>query len=243
MKWDCSCWDKQQYQAFITYLHSCADEEYRKFHSRLVPTVDQLIGIRVPVMRSIAKEIAKGDLDGFLSCCPCRLYEETMVAGLAIGFDRDWDKTLRRLEGFVPHIDNWGVCDSVCAGLKLFDRRRQEGMDWLKPYRESGREFDQRFFLVMLLFHYLTPEWISQVLERSCAIRPAGYYAMMAQAWLMAECCIRFPEQADPWLFQLSEQARKKAVQKIRESRKVSPERKQAYLDYISLKQRKREES
>lgn len=232
-------WNTETYGQFMDYLNRCADEKYRAFHSRLVPTVEKLLGIRVPVMRSIAKEIARGDLDGFLSICSYDYYEETMIAGLAIGYSKDWDQTLKRLEKFVPKIDNWGVCDSVCAGLKLFDRYPEEGFRWLQQYETSEKEFEQRFLLVMLLFHYRKKPWLEQVLEIGLSIHPAGYYSMMGQAWLMAECCIDFPEQSDPCLERLSGEGYDKTIQKIRESRKVSLQRKAEYLHKKQSKKQK----
>ena len=35
-----------------------ADEKYKKFHSSLCPGVNNIIGIRVPILRKFAKEIA-----------------------------------------------------------------------------------------------------------------------------------------------------------------------------------------
>lgn len=40
-------------------LFELADEKYREFHSRLCPGTDNIIGVRVPVLRNYAKELAK----------------------------------------------------------------------------------------------------------------------------------------------------------------------------------------
>ena len=40
-------------------LYKIADEEYKKFHSSLCPNVNNIIGVRIPNLRQLAKEIAK----------------------------------------------------------------------------------------------------------------------------------------------------------------------------------------
>ena len=40
-------------------LEQLADEEYREFHSGLCPNVNNIIGVRLPKLREIAKRIAK----------------------------------------------------------------------------------------------------------------------------------------------------------------------------------------
>ena len=40
-------------------LKSLADEKYKEFHSNLCPGVDNIMGIRVPILRNYAKELLK----------------------------------------------------------------------------------------------------------------------------------------------------------------------------------------
>ena len=64
-----SNWTKENYGKFLEYLMSLKDDEYREFHSSLVLNLKyEIIGIRVPVMRKIAQEIAKIDIEKFLKC-------------------------------------------------------------------------------------------------------------------------------------------------------------------------------
>ena len=48
-------------------LRSLAEEEYRIFITGLLPKVDNILGVRLPVLRKLAKEIANGDWRGFLA--------------------------------------------------------------------------------------------------------------------------------------------------------------------------------
>ena len=38
-------------------LFELSDEKYKKFHSGLCPNIDNIIGVRLPKLREIAKEI------------------------------------------------------------------------------------------------------------------------------------------------------------------------------------------
>jgi len=59
------------YNAFINYLKSLQDLKYKEFHSKLTFTKYEIIGIRVPLLRKIAKEIINSNYN---SKC---LYEST----------------------------------------------------------------------------------------------------------------------------------------------------------------------
>ena len=84
----------------------------------------------------------------------------------------------------------------------------------------------------MLLDYFLTTEYIDQSLQIFRAIHHDGYYVKMAVAWAVSAAYIRFPEKAlnllksrelDPW-------THNKAIQKCRESRRISEEDKQMLL-------------
>ena len=42
-------------------LKALADPKYRKFHSYLLPGTDNILGVRIPQLRTMAKEIIKKD--------------------------------------------------------------------------------------------------------------------------------------------------------------------------------------
>ena len=85
-------WTKNDYDDFVGELRSYADEKYRSFHSSLIPDNDKdfFIGVRMPVMRKLGKEISKGNGRSFLEQTTDNSYEEkTMVdyCGGDIGTD------------------------------------------------------------------------------------------------------------------------------------------------------------
>jgi len=74
----------KSYKEFLDYLKSLQDFKYKEFHSRLTFTKYEIIGIRVPILRKIAKEISKENPIKFLNNVGNKYYEEVFIEGLVI---------------------------------------------------------------------------------------------------------------------------------------------------------------
>ena len=98
-------------------LNSLRDDNYREFQSKLIPDLKKpIIGVRLPVLRKLAKEEAKKDYKEFLNQCSDDTYEEIMVQGFVIGCASiSEDEKFLLIERFLPKIDNWAVCDGFCG--------------------------------------------------------------------------------------------------------------------------------
>lgn len=217
-------------EEIIAKLQEKVDLRYREFHSGLCPGVEKILGVRLPEQRKIAREVIQGDWREFLKTTKNEFYEETMVEGLVIASAKmALDERLGYLREFLPKIDNWAVCDSVCASFRLKDSERAEMWNFLKDLRGSDEEFNLRFMLVMWLNHFLEDGHIAEILATVGEIKSEKYYVQMAQAWLVAEAFIKYRDQT--WQFlqnnQLADSVQNKAIQKIRESYRVSAEDKE----------------
>lgn len=116
-------------QALREHLLSLQDTKYQKFHSALCPGIDNIIGIRIPVLRKLANEILReGDYPTYLQKAlyePFVYSEEATLCGMILGLLKiDFTELLENLNIFVPRIDNWAVCDVTCGGLKVFKKIR-----------------------------------------------------------------------------------------------------------------------
>ena len=133
---------------------------------------------------------------------------------------------LERIRRFVPRIENWSVCDSFCASLKEAAVFPAEYWAFLQEFFASRKEFALRFALVMATDHFVTPAYLDRVLERIDGFSHPGYYARMAAAWALSVCFVKFPEEVFPRLptSRLDDFTYNKALQKICESRQVTPE-------------------
>ena len=60
------------------------DEKYKEFNSKLLPNIDNVLGVRVPDLRKLAKELAK--TENWQDYKDDLYYEEIMIQGLLIGY-------------------------------------------------------------------------------------------------------------------------------------------------------------
>lgn len=223
-------WTEETYRQFAKGLPTLADEKYRKFQQGLIPDVKNLLGIRLPQLRSLAKQIQRGAAEEYLVVSRSDTYEETMLEGFVIGsLKGDIQNVLPYIRRFIPKIDNWAVCDSFCASLKITARHRQEMFDFLDPYLASPREFERRFALVILMDYFVTDDYIERVLRIYNTPQPSQYYVQMAAAWGLSVCYVKYPQQTMYVLenSKLDDFTYNKALQKIIESCRVDDKTKQ----------------
>lgn len=210
-------------------IFELTDEKYRQFHSKLVPNVDNVLGVRLPNLRELAKELAKGDWRSYLLTAQNDYYEEIMLQGLVIGYAKTTlEEVLHYVTVFVPKITNWGVCDSFCTNLKITKKYKPQIWNFLQPYLLSQKEFELRFGVVMLMSYYIEDKYIDAVLMRLDDIKHEGYYVKMAVAWAISICFIKYPEKTMTYLKSntLDPFTYNKALQKITESFRVDKETK-----------------
>lgn len=201
------------------------EASYQKFISALIPNIDNVLGVRMPKLRKLAKEIAKGDWRTYLQTAKDEYFEEVMLQGLVIGYAKaDVEELLTYIETFVPKMDNWSVCDSFCTGLKFTKQNRERVWSFLQPYLISDKEYELRFGIVMLLDYYIEPNYIDRVLDLLDDVQHEGYYAKMAVAWALSICFVKLPDQTMKYLtgdHSLDLFTYNKALQKITESTRV----------------------
>lgn len=216
-------------------LFEMQDLKYREFHSSLCPNVDKIIGVRIPQLRMMAKEIATSDCKDFLENVQDEYYEELVLQGLVIGYAKiSIEETFEYLQKFVPKINSWAVCDTTCSNLKITKKHMQEMWNFLGQYINSDKEYEIRFALVMYLNYFLTDEYIDEILQKIDKIENKEYYVQMAIAWLVSFAYIKQREKTEVFLQKnnLDEFTQNKSIQKICESYRVSKEDKERVRKY-----------
>lgn len=220
-------------ETLITKLKALAEPGYRAFSGRLLPPqqAEKLLGVRLPQLRKIAWEIARGDWRSFLRECPDNYFEETMLQGMVIGCAaKEPAEAILYSKAFLPKIDNWSVCDSFCAGLKLARKYPQQMWDFVAPCVTAEGEFTARFGLVMLLDHFAEEAYAPRAFSLLDRMHSSGYYAKMAAAWAVSVYYVHCPQMTEAYLdcSQLDDFTYNKALQKITESYRVTPAQKAA---------------
>ena len=206
------------------------DVGYREFHLKTCPQAKHVIGVRMPEQRKLAKEVIKGDYWQFLDEIQPYYYEEKMVTGIVVASaPMGLSERLGYISWLLPQINNWAICDCFCTSFKLCEDDLEKMWDFLQSLSDNKQEYVQRFRIVMMLDHFLRPEYLDRVLEAVDQIKSDYYYVNMATAWLVAEAFAKFREEVLEYLRhdQLLEFVHNKAIQKARESRRVSPEDKE----------------
>lgn len=206
-------------------LKSLAEEKYREFSKKLIPNVDNILGIRIPELRKIAKEISKKDWKEFLDNENKEYFEEIMLEGFVIGYAKtDIEESLEYIKKFVPKINNWSTCDSCVTGFKFTKKNMAKVWEFILPYLDSEKEYDVRFAVVMILSFYIEEAYIDQILRVLNQVEHKGYYVQMAVAWAISICFVKFPVKTEKFLLEnnLDDFTHNKSIQKILDSFRVT---------------------
>lgn len=216
-------------------IERLAENDYKKFSANLLPGIEHVLGVRLPQLRQIAKEVAQGNWQQYLLEEPY-YFEEIMLQGMVIGAIKVEPKErLQYVAAFVPRINSWSVCDSFCSGLKFAAKNQQLVWDFLQPYLHGGEEYQIRFAVIMMMDYFLNETYIAQVLSLLDELRHEGYYVKMAVAWTLATALAKQPEAT--WSYfqrhHLDTETWKKTVQKCVESRRISDEMKKTLRQMV----------
>lgn len=212
-------------------LLDLADEEYKKFHTSLCPNTIEILGVRAPKLRELAKEIVKSEnVKEYLENAIDDSYEEILLQGMVLGL---WKTNIEEftyyLEKFVPKIQSWAICDMSVSSFKIVKKNKEYIWNFLQKYLKSDKEYEIRFVLVMILNYYIEEEYLEEVFKILNSINNDAYYVKMAKAWTIQVAFISFPVESIKFLEnnKLDDWTYNKALQKILESYKVSEETKQ----------------
>ncbi len=212
----------QDYNKFIEYLFSLKDDEYQKFNQKIVKT-DNIIGIRLPILKNIAKMIAKGDYLNFIKNNKHQYTEEIMLHGLVITYLKvSFNESIKLFDEYIKYIDSWVTCDSVVMNYKIVSKNLDICLVKIKEYLKSDKPFIKRVGIV-LLFYYLNDDYINEVLILINSIKSDDYYVKMANAWLISISLIKYYDKTIEFLknCQLDDWTYNKALQKAIESYRI----------------------
>lgn len=220
-------------------LFELQDEEYRKFHAKLMPTIDfdKIIGVRTPQLRKYAKQVSKEPYaKNFLKELPHTYYEENNLHSALINLlYKDLEELLEKVEEFLPYVDNWATCDMMSP--KLFKKNLPLVYERVKKWIKSENTYTVRFGVVTLLGYFLDDVFEPEMLELVAGIKSEEYYINMAIAWYFSIALVKQYETTIPYFTtpKLDKWTHNKAIQKAIESRRISDETKD-YLRTLKIK-------
>lgn len=230
-------WDNNRYNEFVKYLYSQQDIKYRDFSKSLMPSKKEyeLIGIRIPLLKQMAKAISKEDYINFIKCNKHSTFEEILIHGLTIGYIKeDIDTIINLSKEYIPYISNWALCDSYVSNLHIMSKYPKKCLTLVKWCLKHKKEYYKRVGYVLLLNYMIEDEYIDIIFELCNSNNSDDYYVKMAVAWLISEVYPKYPDKTINYLKnnKLDKWTHNKSIQKIRESNRVSKEEKETLLEW-----------
>ena len=210
-------------------LFELQDKEYGEFQAKLTPGIEknQIIGVRVPVVRKLAKEYIKDEeSQEFLNTLPHEYYDENMLHGLLISEIKDYEKCIELIDKFLPYVDNWAVCDIMSP--KIFKKNKDKLIIKIKEWLKSEHTYTCRFGVEMIMTHFLDEDFKEEYLDMVSKIHSEEYYVQMVIAWLFFFSLAKQWDSTIPYLEnqQLDKWIHNKTIQKARESYRITEEKK-----------------
>ena len=214
-------------QEILDRLQAMAEPEYARFSATLIPDPPPILGVRLPRLRALAKELAGHPSPGLWQALEGPWLEQAMLQGMVIGAARLTDVERReRLEAFLPRITNWSVCDSTAVSCKWMAKAPDFWLPWLRALACREEEFSARFGIVCLLDHFTaTPEGRRQTLDACSAATCPALYTRLGVAWAVSIAAVKEPELGLEYLRHdtLDDFTHNKAIRKICESLRSTP--------------------
>lgn len=223
-------WHKD-YNKFIEYLKSIREESYKEFSEKITFTKYEILGIRLPKLRSIAKEIKRGDYRTFLNRKKSTYYEEVMLHLLVLASIKKVEECMLYFDDAINLIDNWALCDTFCNSLKLVAKNKEYFLKVIEKLLKNKDVYHIRVGLILLLCYYVEEPYLDFIANALDNIQSEEYYVNMAMAWLVCEIFIKGESFGLHYLEHnhLNKFTINKSISKIRDSYRVSKEMK----DYI----------
>lgn len=229
MELNLNAWNEEIYQEFQSYLQSLKDDKMRDFSKKLTKTHYEILGIKLPVLRKIAKEIVKGNYNSYLKYAKCNTYEEVFVKGFVIASIKNEKEFLEYLDDYIDLIDDWSLCDSFTNSLKIVNNDLDKYFAYFTEYLNSDKTFKIRVCLILYLNFYSNEEYIDKIICNILKIKNREYYVEMAISWVLQNLYLVDKEKIINLLKEnkLNKFVNNKTISKLRDSYKVSKEDKE----------------
>lgn len=217
-------------------LLKLSDKQYALFTVKLIPGIDpdSVIGVRIPELRKLAKDIYKENkYNTFIKSLPHKYHEENLLHGFIIEQIKDFDLCVKAIEDFLPYIDNWAVCDSVSP--KVFAKNKDRLLEHILRWIASDETYTARYGVGMLMKHFLDGDFREEYLSLVSGIVSNEYYINMMCAWYFATALAKQWDSAVPYIEnrRLTPEVHRMTIRKAIESSRIDGERKKYLRTFI----------
>lgn len=211
-------------------LLELSDEKNADFSAKLTPGIDRekFLGVRIPASRKLAKEIIKeNEHKDFLNSLPHKYYDENILHSILISEIKDYDECIKYIDEFLPYVNNWAVCDTMSP--KAFKNKHERLMNDILRWVDSDQTYTIRFGLKILMAHFLDNDFKNEYLKIPAKIKSDEYYINMMIAWFYATALAKQWDSTIVYIENgvLDKWVHNKAIQKARESYRITAEQKE----------------
>lgn len=217
-------------------LLAAADVKFAAFNGRIVPDGNlPMLGVKTPIVEKLAGEVFAARGDEYEKDPSKGSFEENLLLGFVIAKSkRPLYDYIEGIKSYLPNIDNWAACDLFTSRLKRVKKNPREFLDAFENLKDSAAVYERRFLAVLLLDFYISDEYLDELFSLYKEIKEGDYYVDMALAWGLSVCLVKFYDRTLPHLSDpaFSDFTVNKAIQKARESYRISDERKRELLSY-----------
>ena len=198
----------------------------------ILKTDMNVLAIDSKTIKNVSKEIYKGNYISFLNLMIWDYYENTAINGSLIPKIKDFDIMNKYLDIYSSKADNWATCDLLSFDIK---GNEDKYLTLLKKYIKSNKPFVRRIGIVILFNFVKNKTYINTIFNiLNEFTNEEHYYVNMINAWLLCECFIKHREETIIFLNnnKLNKFTINKAIQKCRDSYRVSKEDKDMLTHY-----------
>ena len=216
---------KIEYESILNELNLLSDEKYKIFNSKIVPTKQSMLGVRIPILRKIAKQIINEDAIKFIELDKQDVYEMVLLEGIVLSYiDKTFKDLVPLIENYLGKVDNWAHVDTPMLSFKSISNDKFFVYKIVNKWIKSDKEYVVRTALVILLKFFVQKEYLEDIFKLSQEVKHDGYYVHMANAWLLSVCMVKYPNETIAFfkLNNLDKRTHNKAIQKSIESFRVS---------------------
>ena len=129
-------------------LFSLQEINVLSYDKRVIPEINNVIGVRIPKLRKIAKNIVRENYREYLNFDENLYFEELVIQGMIIGLlNLNVENFKKYIDFYLDKISNWALCDIFVGNLKNIKKYKSDMFDYFFNILLDGNEFKKRFVL------------------------------------------------------------------------------------------------
>lgn len=225
-------WTKDDIKPFLDYLSQFKREEKIDWTRNIINTNMKVLAILSKDIKSIIKEIGKGNFISFLDLEIDDSYESLLISGGLLSKIKDFDIYKEYLLRYSKKIDNWALCDTLTFNVK---GNEDKYISLVNELIKSELPFERRIGISILFSFISYNEYLDLIYKTVDKFYDEdNYYVQMMIAWLVCELMIKRRDETLNYLEHnnLNKFTVNKMISKCRDSFRVSDEDKEMLKIY-----------